>query len=547
MRGLTPRARSFEKATKDPMKAQHRVLMKYIARNARTEYGLKYDFSAIKSIKNFRIRVPLSDYAMIKPYIDRMKKGQPNILTADRVTSFGITSGSTGEPKFIPITRYSQARKTDLMNVWAYYLTRDHPRVFDGKILGIISPELKDKTIAGIPYGPEDGNAYNNLPEAIKRLYVLPYELFYIEDYDARYYCILRIAMEQNITTLATLNPSTYILLCQRIPSMQDRIILDIERGTLDKDIKISDKTRRIIERRLHPNPKRAKELKAILKEKGELLPKYFWPHLDLVECWKAGTVRGYLAGMPYYFGNVAIRDFGCLSTEARSSVPMNDDGSGGVLAIQSNFYEFIPKEDLDKKVKRLLLCDELKQGEEYLLIVTTAGGLYRYNIDDIISVDGFLNKTPMIKFVQKGHNVVSITGEKVYESHIVEAVMRASSSLGIAIRSFSATVAFDAIPRYVFMIEFSDKPTMSKKRELLVAMEKELRLQNSEYDDIRKQQLIDFPSLKIVRSGQFERYQEERVKRGSHATQFKMPRLVLSSDFQSNFAVTEEIFAPGR
>jgi hypothetical protein len=547
MNGLASRARSFEKAANDPIKAQERALLKYLSRNRRTEYGRKYDFSAIKSIKDFRSRVPLSDYTAIKPYIERMKKGESGILTSDKVTFFGITSGSTGEPKFIPVTKYFQGRKADLMNVWAYYLAKDHPKVFDGKILGIISPEIKNHTEAGIPYGPEDGHAYNNLPEVLKRLYVLPYKLFYIDNYDARYYCILRIALEHNITTIATLNPSTLTLLCQKIPALQDWIIDDIERGTLDKSLDIPPDIRRAIESRLKPNPRRAKELKELLSKKGKLLPKDFWPHLDLIECWKGGTVKNYLSRLPDYFGNVAVRDFGCLSTEARSSVPMSDSGAGGVLAVQTNFYEFIPREDMNKAQKRVLLCDELEAGREYLLIVTTAGGLYRYNIDDIIRVKGFFNKTPIIEFIQKGHNVVSITGEKVYESHIEEAVTGSAEKHKASLRSFSASVATGEIPRYVFLVEFEGSPSREEKHALLVSIEKALRLQNSEYDDLRKQQLIAFPSMRVVSPGEFDRYRMMRVKNGAHDTQFKMPKLVLSAGFLENFAITEEIFVmPG-
>lgn len=544
MKGLAPRAGAFERATRNPIKAQERVLLKYLSRNMRTEYASRYNFSAIRSIKDFRARLPLSDYAAIKPYIDRMKKGASGVLTADKVKFFGITSGSTGEPKFIPVTRYSQARKSDLMNIWAYYLAKDHPKVFDGRILGIISPEIKNYTAAGIACGPEDGHAYNNLPEIIKRLYVLPYELFYIDNYDARYYCILRIAIEHNVTDIATLNPGTLTLLCQKIPALQNRIIDDIERGTLDESLDIIPDIRRTIEKGLRPNPRRAGELKALLNEKGELLPKDFWAHLDLIECWKGGMVKSYLARLPDYFGNVAVRDFGCLATEARSSIPMSDAGAGGVLAVQTNFYEFIPKEDMDKAQKRILLCDELEAGREYLLIVTTAGGLYRYNIDDIICVKGFFNKTPVIEFMQKGHNVISITGEKMYESHIEEAVISSAAKDKVHIRSFSASAVTGDTPRYVFLVEFEGTPSQGEKRKLLVSIEEALRLQNSEYDDLRKQQLITFPSMRVISPGEFERYRRARVRNGAHDTQFKMPRLVLSAGFLENFVMTEEIFA---
>lgn len=546
MKALAPKAAAFDRLTKNPLRAQQRVLLKYLARNARTEYGLKYDFRSIRSIEEFRSRLPVSDYESIRPYIDRMKKGAENVLTADKVTYFGITSGTTGTPKLIPATRYSDARKSDLMDLWAYYVCRDHPHVADGRILGIISPEVKSHTEAGIPYGPEDGHAYNHLLPIVKRLYALPYGIFYIEDYDARYYCMLRVSIEQNVTTIATLNPSSLILLCQRIPAVQDRIITDIERGTLDPFYDVPADTRRTIEKTLKPNPRKAAELRKIIKDHGALLPKHFWPKLELIECWKAGTVRCYLQQMPQYFGNVAIRDFGCLSTEARSSVPTGDKGAGGVLAVGTNFYEFIPKEDMDRPDKRFLLCSELEAGREYLLIVTTPGGLYRYNIDDVIKVSGFFNKTPVIEFVQKGRNAVSITGEKVYESHINESVTNACARHRMPVQNFCAAGIREesgATSRYVFMVEFQGEPSCDRMCEFLASIEEELRKQNSEYDDLRKQQLISPPSLKVIKPGEFESYRRRRVSGGSHDTQFKMPKLCLSADLASDLASSGEIF----
>lgn len=540
---LALRAALFEASTKDPMRAQENTLLKYLARNKSTEYGRRCRFSSIRSVADFRSRVPLCSYEDMRPYVDRMKKGANNVLTSDRVIFFGITSGTTGTPKFIPVTRYSCDRKNDLMNLWAYYAAKDHPKVFDGKILGIISPEVKGRTEAGIPYGPEDGHAYNNLPDIVKRFYALPYELFYIDDYDARYYSILRLSMAQDISVLATLNPSTFTLLCRRIPEFQERIIADIEKGTLDSSLGIAPRIRRAIERTLKPDRKKAAELKAILRSKRELLPKYFWPNLEIIQCWKGGTVKLYLKELPRFFGGVTVRDFGCLSTEARSSVAVSDKGAGGVLAVTTNFYEFIPKEDIGRRRSRTLLADQLEKGGEYLIIVTTPGGLYRYDIDDIVKVNGFFNRTPVIEFVQKGHNSVSLTGEKIYESHIVETIRRASAAAKVTVRSFCAFAEkCGGTPRYALLTEFASPASAKEKKRFLRAVDKELRAENSEYDDIRKQQLLGHPVLRVVEEGEFEKYRRKRVAAGAHDTQVKLPKLTRDPAVAGNFRVAEEI-----
>jgi hypothetical protein len=248
------------------------------------------------------------------------------------------------------------------------------------------------------------------------------------------------------------------------------------------------------------------------------------------------------LKELPQYFGDIPIRDFGCLSTEARTSIPMDDSKDGGVLAISTNFYEFIPKEDMSKRRKRFLLCNELEKGKEYFIIVTTPGGLYRYNIDDIITVRGFFNSTPMIEFVQKGLNAISVMGEKLYESQLNEAVNRAVDKNKLLLEFFSAFVQPDKPPRYIFLVEFDGSVSATGKKELLRSIEEELGKENAEYKYVRDSQLLNSPILKVVKKGEFERYRARRVMEGANDSQFKVPELTSDENFQKNFVIEEEV-----
>ena len=540
---LAPKVKAFEEITRDPIEAQRRILFECLARNRKTEYGLKYNFPRVKSIEEYQAIVPLNDYEGLRPYIERMTKGESSVFTADEPILFSITSGTTGRPKFVPVTKYSRSRKVDVMNLWIYYMFRDHPDIAGGKILVIVSPEVEGYVESGIPYGAETGHGYRNLPLIIKHICALPYEVFEIKDYDARYYCMLRIAMEHNVTVIATMNPSTIVLLCEKIEKTKDRIIEDIEKGTLNKDLDIPPEVRGVLEKSLKPNPKRARELKSILKERKELLPKYFWPNMRLIVCWKAGTVGLYLKEFPIYFGEIPVRDFGYLSSEARGSIPISDEGAGGILAINANFYEFIPKEDMGKYEKRVLLCNQLKKGEDYFIVITTPGGLYRYNIDDVIRVVGFFNATPIIEFVQRGLNVTSITGEKLYESQVAEAVNKALDQHKLFIEFFTASIQWGRPPRYAFLIEFIENPPLDKKKDFLRSVEEELRRINIEYGEKRESQRLSPPVLKVVRRGDLERYRIQKVKEGAHDTQFKVPELTTDLNFKDNFNIEEEIF----
>ncbi len=539
---LEPRARAFEEAAKDPIGAQKKVLFAYLRRNKNTEYGKKYNFAGIKSIEEYQARVPMSDCAIMRPYIEHMKRGVQNVLTADKPIFFGVTSGTTCNPKYIPVTKYSRDKKARLMDLWTYYILKIHPNVLQGKVLALISPDTEGVTETGLNYGAESGHAYKNLPGFVKKMYAIPYEVFTVSGYMARYYCVLRIGMEEDVSTLAVLNPSAIVLMCQRIAGWQEMIIEDIKNGTINKNFNIEINVRKLLEKRLRPNPKRAEELGRILKEKKKLIPKDFWPNLVLIECWKGGTVKLYLKELPQYFGDVPIRDFGCLSTEARSSIPITDVGAGGVLAVNTNFYEFVPKDDIMKPDRQFLLCDRLEKGKEYYIILTTPGGLYRYNVDDIILVDDFFNKTPVIEFVQKGVNAVSLTGEKIYESQINAAVLRAVERNKVLINFFSATVEPAMPGRYVFLVEFDGLVDGKSKEKLLIDIEAELRVENTEYRDLRKEGVLGEPVMRVVEKGGFEKYRRMKIDQGAPDGQFKAPELTADPGFQKNFKIVEEI-----
>lgn len=539
---LSFRARAFERATLDPMAAQRKILFEYLGRNRNSEYGRKFDFAAIKSIEDYRRRVPLSDCETMRPYLERMARGERNILTSNEVVFFGATSGTTNKPKLIPSTKFSEDRKAELTGLWAYYISRDHPNVTNGRILAIVSPEIEGYTESGIPYGAETGYGYRKLPAIVKNLYCLPNCVFDIKDYEARYYSILRMSMAQDITTIASLNPNSIILLCQKISKWQSILIDDIGKGSLNEKFDIPADIRNIIGKGLGPDPKRARELKKIIDEKGELLPKYFWPNMELIECWKAGTMRLYLNELKQFFGNVRVRDIGCLSTEARSSIPISDEGAGGVLAIGTNFYEFLPREMINAPDKRTLLCDELEVGKEYFIIVTTPGGLYRYNIDDIVRVDSLFNKTPVIEFVQKGTAATSLAGEKLYESQVNEAVNNVMTRNRVFMEFFCAVAKPSNPPHYVFLTEFSSGSERPDVKKLLADLENEFCRQNREYEYTRGAQLLGAPVLKIAGSGEYEKYRAGKISGGAHEGQFKLPRLTSEPSFDSNFRIEEEV-----
>ena len=121
--------RRFDRAAIDPQKAQRRLLMELLRRNASTQFGIAHGFTAIQTESDYQTRVPVQDYDRLLPFIQQIKNGVQGVLTADPVIRFNMTSGTTGVPKLIPVTASSQHLASQLMLQWVARVLRDHPQL----------------------------------------------------------------------------------------------------------------------------------------------------------------------------------------------------------------------------------------------------------------------------------------------------------------------------------------------------------------------------------------------------------------------------------
>ena len=539
----------FEKACEHPLAAQRQLLRDILQRNKDTAFGKKHGFGRIKTLRAFQKSVPLSTYEDLKPYIDAELRGQHGQLTAEKPVLFAMTSGTTGDAKYIPVTPESRKAKADLMKVWLSAFYRDHPEIFSERVLSIVSPEMEERAPDGTPCGAESGHAYRNIPAPIRSLYSLPYEVFEIEDYEARYYTILRIAAAQSVSLIVTVNPSTLLVLCERLAQHTKSLISDIRKGGLSTRFPVSDETREKIKSYLTANPERADELQRLVAKNGrKLSPRLIWPKLAAVACWQGGTVATYLEKLKGYFPeNIPFRDLGYLASEQRGSVPLFDDADSGVLAIATNVYEFWPAEkDPNERTPprdKLLLAHKVELGKRYYVYVTTLGGLYRYEMNDVVEVSAYYKKTPMIRFIQKGKGMVSFTGEKLSETQVMAAVEQAFKPVTGKYDFISAVGEMNGkAPHYVFLAEFDKVPAAGQLKEIVQTLDSSLCSQNSEYASKRKSLRIEPPVLRIVRRGEFDKYRKKKVSNGSPDGQFKIMRLTDDQEFANEFAVVRDV-----
>jgi len=509
--------------TGKPQEIQNHLLFDLIKRNRATRFGRDHHFEAIRSLSDYRAQVSVGDYERLRPYIEHAQNGEAHALTAEPVLMFTLTSGSTGQPKLIPITQTTRRNHRQLTRLWYYRAFVDHPDLFSGKLLGVVSPVIEGRTAGGIPFGAASGLIYQSSPSWIQNAYATPYEIAEVKDFEAKYYLIMRLALEHDITFFGTPNPSTILKLVETVNRNKQEMIQDICDGTIAAWCNLQPKMRAALESRLRKNPARARRLESLIKNDGTLRPREYWPRLQLIGCWKGGTVGVRLKEFARWFGKTTpVRDLGYMASEAQMTLPISDSGSAGILAIDENFYEFIPESEIDSPAPTILTCAELEAGASYYLVLTTAAGLYRYDINDVVRVAGFYNQTPLIEFVRKGRDVTNITGEKLHVNQVIQAMAQAQNAAGMAVQHFRACADAEE-SLYSFFVELDGAmPAQERLMQLLQELDASLRALNVEYAQKRESRRLAAPVLCVMKSGWFQRKTNAALEPGTRDVQLK-------------------------
>lgn len=526
-------AKRFEAATKDPVGTQLRKLRELVTRNAGTEYGREYGFQGIGDLAAWRKAVPVVTYEDIKSRVERVTRGEKNVLTAEDPVMFARTSGTTGDAKYVPVTPTCQGRDhSDQMRTWFAHALAAHPGIFKRSVVSLVSPAVEGHAPSGVPYGSTSGHIYKTMPGIVRGTYLVPYEVFEIEDYETKYYTIMRLGVGARVSFVATANPSSIIKMCEKANEHADRLLKDLHDGTLREDLELPAATRAAVLARCRPDPERAKRLAAARERRaGMLLPVDYWPDVELIGCWKGGTVGSYVEKFGGWFDpenrrKLPVRDWGYLSSEARGSIPLSDEGSGGVLTVATNLYEFVAVDELenhpdDRQGWRFLGVDELEVGKEYYIFFSTTGGLYRYDINDVVQVVGHYHRTPVIVFRRKGRGMTNITGEKVSVNQVILAFERSAKELGLAIDHFKAEADADTA-RYVFRAEATAGIPPEKRRPLLHTLERHLSTLNLEYQAKRKSLRLNAPELHVMKPGWYDAEKKRLIASGKRLFQAK-------------------------
>ncbi len=539
-RPVRRRLAAFEAATHRPREVQEALLGDILAHQTATAFGRDHRFDSIRTVADFRRQVPVAGYDYVEPYIARVRKGESAALLADpRVHMFALTSGTTAARKYIPVTEQYLADYKRGWNIWGLKAFRDHPAVKLRPILQLSSDWEEFRTEAGIPCGAVTGLTATMQKRLIRWLYCVPACVGKVKDPQAKYYLALRLSLPRSVGMIVAANPSTLIALARASDENKESLIRDIADGTLSPNLDLPAAVRAEVQRRLRPHRQRARELEAVIARTGNLYPRDCWPEACLLGNWTGGSVGAYLRHYPRYFGDNPVRDVGLIASEGRMTIPVQDGTPAGILDVTTHYFEFIPEAEGDSPQPTVLGAHELREGATYYILLTTAFGLYRYHIHDLVRVTGFYNGTPLVEFLSKGSLFANLTGEKLSEYHVTGAMAEVLKELDLTLTAYSlapcwpsgASADFES-PYYGLFIERGDLPQAAVER-LAERLDDRLRQHNIEYDAKRASRRLGGVRPVFVPAGFWQQWDRERLQRsGGTLEQYKHPCLIADPQF---------------
>jgi hypothetical protein len=404
--------RRFHRALGAPAPAQREWLRAQLARHANTRYGAEHDFASITDYGAFARRVPLATWDDLAPWIERVRLGERNVLTADTVTHLATTSGSTGAAKLIPFTQPLAGAFRAAVAPWFGDLVRQRPAVMGGPAYWSISP-LPDASAGnadgGVPVGFADDAEYlgGTTARLVRQLCAVPSSVRLAHDEDACWrLSMLALLRTRDLRFVSVWHPSFMELLVAHAATDWRALLEAIDSG--ENPWAGALPSAAASEWRARPNPARARELQRIGAEQW---PRW-WPQLQVLSCWGEAAAEGGWRRLAERLPHVLVQRKGLLATEAVVTIPLGD---AMPLAVTSHFFEFLD----DSGEPRL--AHQLERGRRYEVVVTNGGGLWRYRLGDVVECSGPARATPSLRFLGRAGRVSDLRGEKLAEPFVAE------------------------------------------------------------------------------------------------------------------------------
>lgn len=469
----------IEKWTNHPEAAQREVLQHLVTSAQYTEFGRKYNFEKLFTVKDFKRNVPIHDYDTIKPYIHRMMEGEENVLWNTPVSWFAKSSGTTSDKsKFIPVSDESlqdnhyQASK-DVLSY--YYKNFPSSDLLTGKGLVVGGSHQVSKVNEDIYCGDLSAVLMQNSPFWGQWLRTPELSIALLDEWEDKIEKLAQTTADENVTSLAGVPTWTLLL------------------------------------------------LKRILEIKGKSTIKEVWPNLELY-------INGGVSFVPYkeqfdkiIGGKINYLEIYNASEGFFAGQICPDDDGMQLFTEHGIFYEFMPVGEYGKPNPKTVGLKDVRIGENYALIVSTTGGLWRYLVGDTIQ---FTSLNPYkIKVSGRLKHYMNAFGEEVIVDNTDHAIAIACNKTGAVVKDYTAAPVYfshQSNGAHEWLIEFDKEPENLNR--FITELDTALKNCNSDYEAKRHKNIaLRLPIVRSLQTGTFNEWLRSKGKLGG---QHKVPRL---------------------
>ena len=528
---------SLNRSTINARKKNEKLLMKIIRRNENSGFGKKHGFKDIRTVEEYRNRIPLSYYDDYKEDIQRMiDDNQEDLLTSLKLIGYSMTSGSTGNVKYFPITTpelqiYIKYTLTIMMALTDRYQREHYGRALKPGRGFFIMCNMEER----FPNGRMCSNVADIASDKLGFIY--PYlignpfkKMFRSEDIDIKY-GTLRFSLEdKNTMYIFSVFMSNVFDSLNYLKENWRVFVDDIEKGSVSDIARATEETKAKLKKVLKPNPERAAELRREF-EKGfdETIIKRIWPNMSVIYGIGNGTFAPFAKEVRKLAASVPIDHSIYGASEGMFATVNELEKERRLLLVDSCYYEFIPQDDESK----ILTLDELEVGKEYEIVITNQAGLYRYRCGDVIQVESYMNGCPYITFSYRKGHLLSITGEKTTEKHMEELIKRLEEKSDCENIRWAVTIDTNTYPTsYLLMLENDKGVDLSKYSQMA---NEEMCDINKRYNDLMGLDLIGKMQIRNLKPGTFEEWKQVLRDKGVSPNQIK-PVTVLDNKEKEDF-----------
>ncbi|MGD9852371.1 MAG: GH3 auxin-responsive promoter family protein [Nitrospirales bacterium] len=514
----------FMEQLRQPQAVQDKVLKKILQTQASTVFGDTHRFKLLRGYQEYRLEVPIHTYEDLRLPIEDQEELKEARLNREQPQAYAVTSGTTGHPKLIPVLNGTREalHRYQWLSTYAQY--QAIPSIFKGKMLVIAGAEVEGYLQTGTSYGSMSGMLTAALPSVLQRKLFLPRVLHEVGDYQRKYFYLAAWALaEPNLSVVATANPSTFLKLLdmgrQHFPQLVE-MLASQQTGSTEDYAPLP-----------HLSRQRLSQLLSLVGHEDRVTVQELWPHLKAVVTWTGGSC-GVLVPMlqARLAPQTAIVEMGYLSSECVGSVNVDPLTNRCVPLIQDYVYEFILQDDWEADRPHTMTLEQLEEGQKYYVVVTTPYGLYRYFMNDLVEVTGRFHKTPTIAFVQKGKGVTNITGEKLYEYHVMDAMEAIQQTYRIRVE-FYVMLADSLARQYTLFMEHAPLDAFVGYQ-----FEKALAKSNVEFQAKRDSERLEPIRVVYLEPGTGEAYRAHSIRQGQRDSQFKVMKLQYAKDCSFDF-----------